>query len=420
MPEESTRGLMFSALHRFNNALENLDSFRKEKDLIDNVGFLDDFFSNFRSTTFVLQKSLANTPYIKTYEELRDKYFKNDLGKWFVETRNEIEKQHPFELIKKLLITVYKPQTAIVFKSELLSIENDLPYKSLITGLKNVLKATGFIEVHCSIEFIFTKAGENHDLYEELIGGIISMVHFLKDLYSAIDSPTELCDQLMSKIEKASFYHVPKDYLLIDDCVYYSEKDVFEIADRGTFILPPKPVHMSELLKPFYHSGIVTDSKEFLKGIVKLHCIIYTKQNNEILPTFFIVDNDDNCTIDSYYSTIRTTTYRKINELAHRVLAGNIKHITLVHEAYVYKDFSSFNESYVDRIKHRSGEVLMFSQIGKYFKYRSYDLDVARINDKDYVKQVLKQRPEENGVVEQSFFFPLFMAFNELKKNHSS
>lgn len=55
MTSTTTRGLLYSSLHRFNNALENLESFQKEKDIIENIGYLDDFFSNFRSTTFVLQ-----------------------------------------------------------------------------------------------------------------------------------------------------------------------------------------------------------------------------------------------------------------------------------------------------------------------------------------------------------------------------
>ena len=63
MTSTTTRGLLYSSLHRFNNALENLKSFQKEKDIIENIGYLDDFFSNFRSTTFVLQQSLAHTSY---------------------------------------------------------------------------------------------------------------------------------------------------------------------------------------------------------------------------------------------------------------------------------------------------------------------------------------------------------------------
>lgn len=107
MTSTTTRGLLYSSLHRFNNALENLESFQKEKDIIENIGYLDDFFSNFRSTTFVLQQSLAHTSYRSSYETLREKYLNNQLGNWFRDTRNEIEKQAPFELNKKILVSVY-------------------------------------------------------------------------------------------------------------------------------------------------------------------------------------------------------------------------------------------------------------------------------------------------------------------------
>ena len=43
MTSTTTRGLLYSSLHRFNNALENLESFQKEKDIIENIGYLDDF-----------------------------------------------------------------------------------------------------------------------------------------------------------------------------------------------------------------------------------------------------------------------------------------------------------------------------------------------------------------------------------------
>ena len=61
MTSTTTRGLLYSSLHRFNNALENLESFQKEKDIIENIGYLDDFFSNLRSTTFVLQQKAPFT-----------------------------------------------------------------------------------------------------------------------------------------------------------------------------------------------------------------------------------------------------------------------------------------------------------------------------------------------------------------------
>lgn len=416
MPNTHNRGLLYSALQRFNNALENLDLFRKEKDLIDNIGYLDNFFSNYRSTTFVLQKSLSGTEFKVIYETLRDKYFNNDLGKWFVETRNEIEKQNPFDLNKCLYVTVYHPQRATILVTKSFSVENDVPYSDIIDKFLAFIKALQPIEVHFSIEFVFSKTGESRDLYEDLIGGITAMVGFLRELYSAIGDITPLCENLISKIEAATFYKVPKEYLFIDDCVYYPTKDTFEIADRQALLLKGEPISISQMFKSIKYPGIISDSKDFLKAIVWHHVFLYIKQNNSIMPTFFIVDNNNKCVADSFESTIRTTVYRKINDLAKLVLQGNIKHITLVHEGYVYKDFSHHNEAYIDRVKYKSGEVLMFDQIGKYNKYRTYVLDVTRVNDAKYIKERLKERPEDNSQIETSFFYPLYIAFKTIRE----
>ena len=45
MTSTTTRGLLYSSLHRFNNALENLESFQKEKDIIENIGYYSDGYS---------------------------------------------------------------------------------------------------------------------------------------------------------------------------------------------------------------------------------------------------------------------------------------------------------------------------------------------------------------------------------------
>ena len=161
----------------------------------------------------------------------------------------------------------------------------------------------------------------------------------------------------------------------------------------------------------------IYDSKEFLIALIKLHIVIYLQQNNKIMPTFFIVDSHDKCTIESFDSTIRTTAYRKINDLAKRVRTGDIKHITLLHECYVYENFKHHNKPYVDRIQYSTQEALAFYQIGKYIKYRVYTFDVKKLKDRQYIKETLKMRPEDNGLIENSLFYPLFLAFKEIRSH---
>ncbi len=162
----NNKGIMFTALQRFYGALSNLDKFASANNLIDNVVCLDDFFSSFRSTSFVLQCALAHTEYEPLYDKFRQKYLKeNRVCKWMVETRNEVEKQHPFDLLKQVYVTIYTPVSAMILKSETFTVENDVEYQTLVESLKDELKKINTVEVHFSLDFRFRKADDNADLY---------------------------------------------------------------------------------------------------------------------------------------------------------------------------------------------------------------------------------------------------------------
>ncbi|MRT93047.1 hypothetical protein [Ancylomarina sp. 16SWW S1-10-2] len=85
---KNSRGLLYPALHKFYSALSSLEKFEKGSNFFDNICHLDNFFSEYRNITFVLQKSLAKTEFRTVYEKLRDKYLVNDVGKWFIGKRN--------------------------------------------------------------------------------------------------------------------------------------------------------------------------------------------------------------------------------------------------------------------------------------------------------------------------------------------
>ena len=63
MTSTTTRGLLYSSLHRFNNALENLESFQKEKE-----GIAPNKLEQFRRVrdTYTHLAIWTNTPWIAT------------------------------------------------------------------------------------------------------------------------------------------------------------------------------------------------------------------------------------------------------------------------------------------------------------------------------------------------------------------
>lgn len=63
-------GLLYPAYQKFYSAISCLNRFCKEQDFFQNIASLDTFFSEYRSITLVMQKSLAHTQHINTYKDL--------------------------------------------------------------------------------------------------------------------------------------------------------------------------------------------------------------------------------------------------------------------------------------------------------------------------------------------------------------
>lgn len=218
------RGLLYPALHKFYSALSHLEEFEKGKDFFENITHLDVFFSEYRNVTFVLQKSLKGSPFIEVYETLRDKYLVNDTGKWFVEKRNEVLKQQPFDLEKKIAITIYSGEYHLTLPERVFTIENDVAYASIIDELQSLFRHINPIEVMFSAEFFFYERGEQIELYENFISGIDQMRALLNGLKEAINETCELCDKLETKINSFNFSKIPKNFLFIATTTFFFVK----------------------------------------------------------------------------------------------------------------------------------------------------------------------------------------------------
>lgn len=174
----------------------------------------------------ILQKSLAHTEYKSIYEKNGDKYLLEEIGKWFVEKRNEVSKQHPFNLEKRISITLYSPQTSIPLAERIFTIENDVENSTIIESLRTFLIDINPVEVFFSVEFSFYEKGQNKELCNDLILGINNMKMFLLSIREEIEEECELCDQLEQRVNKMIFYQVPKNMLFIEDFVFYCQEDL--------------------------------------------------------------------------------------------------------------------------------------------------------------------------------------------------
>ena len=171
--------LLLSAYQKLYAALESIERFSKGQDLFDNITCIDNFLSEYRNVTFVLQKSLAHTDYLSKYESLRDKYLKNPQCLWLVDKRNEVLKERPFALEKQLILNLYLPHTRGVFPSESYTIEDEVDYASLIESVKNRIGSIPAIEVFFSTEFIYKEKGSDINLFSTINYGIDSILSLL-------------------------------------------------------------------------------------------------------------------------------------------------------------------------------------------------------------------------------------------------
>ena len=410
----NNENLMYSAFHRFYGALRSINAFSLENDLIDNISSLDNFFSSFRSTTFVLQKSVAHTEFEQNYEALCRKYLnENPICKWMVTTRNEIEKQHPFNLEKEVFVTVYSPVSAIVMRSIVFTVENDVEYKTLVSSLKEFLSKINHVEIHFSLEFKFRKTNDDRNLYKDITVAILQMTGLLMEMYETIGAPSRLCDNLKEKILDLESQFSQAEIFFVDDYVYYPTDDKFERGERYLPVLPQTSLDVKEIAKRCGAECLSYDSKEFYKMLARLHLKVYKKQDGNLMPAIFVVNRDNKCSVVTFNATIRTTMYRKVNEIADSVIANDVKYVVLICLAYNYKDLSSHNLPYFKRTQYSTNELLLVQQVGEGFVPRTIQFDVRRINDSQYVKDVLKNIYDNKLIIQNSVLYPIYLAIQK-------
>lgn len=401
----NSRGMLYPALHKFYNALSSLEKFEKGTNFFDNINYLDNFFSEYRNVTFVLQKSLAHTLFMPVYEKFRDQYLVNNVGKWFIEKRNKVLKQQPFNLQKRITITIYSGQV-LSLPELVFTIDNDVKISTIVDSLRGTFMKMGQLEVMFSAEFLFYESGHTEDLYDNLIFGINQMKLFLTDVKKAVDSECRLSDELERRIDKMNFYQVPKDLLFVDDYIFYCKNEYFEKASRVALQFGPHPIRVPiEKLNETYPDGDVFNKFELM------HLVIFQMQK-KLLPTCMILYGDDTFELVTFGFSIKTTLYRKFNEIADRIESDKIVSILFVTEMYIYEKDKIENLDSRERIRHAESEILAFYMIDKYLAVRTHGYDTIQIDDFKYIATIMFA--ESSGNELPAFMDPVAQEFGRL------
>jgi len=412
--KQNNRGLLYSAYQKLYSALSSLEKFEKGTNFFDNISHLDNFFSEYRNVTFMIQKSLAHTEFRDVYEENRKSYLLNDVCKWFIDKRNEVLKQQPFDLEKRIRIVIFTTRDNHVLPELSFTIENDVEYSTLVESMRDFLTSFHLVEVMFSAEFSFYENGHNEDLYDNFISGINNMKLFMKAMKNALSENCTLSDQLEQKIDELKFHRIPKNMLLIDDYVFYTRTGEFEKASRVELSLgiasPKAPVAGLDKLFP--------ECKNLFEKFVMMHLVVYQQQRH-IMPTFFVIFSDQTMQFTSFDSSIKTTVYRKLYEIANRIENEEIVDVMYVGEMYRYADIQQIIDMEArERIEHATSELLVFFNTDQELNTRSYAFDTAHIDDMQYIISVLDGA--DNQMDKLAFMIPAINEFKRLNQKRQS
>ena len=367
MKKEEMGDLLLPAYQKLYAALQSLERFSKGQDLFENIACIDSFLSEFRNVTFVLQKSLAHTEYISEYTILRDKYLKKEDCSWLLEKRNQVTKEKPFNLEKSFILTLYLPNGAGVFPTDPYTIEDEADYSSIIEMVKRVIEGIPSIEVFFSVEFVYREIDSERNLFGTIDHGINAIMTLLEELNRTIGGKVSKTRELVvEKINDLHFHKAPKDFWFIDDYVFYRKDHVFEKGTRCEMIMPYNPESSYKVLCNMV--GIKNEGnyvEETFRAFELMHIATFTMQK-KLMPTIMTLKNDGTVAIVSYDASIKTTTYRKINEIAREIRNGApIVAVFHVCEMLLYNDPEAYNQDYAYRSQGEHTDLLSFNMVTK-------------------------------------------------------
>lgn len=407
--------LLYPAYQKLYSALCNLDRFDKEANFFDNISSLDGFFSEYRNITFVIQAQLKHTEHYAAYERNRDRYLQDH---WFVDKRNETTKRQSFPLVKEIQLTLYFPHLEATVLSKEFSVENDKPLESLLSELKEFLSTIDQTEVFFSVAFSFHEKNSDVDLLDKLVSGVSSMRQFMEAMERDTQENGLLCDQLKKKIMGMKFLHIPRDFFLVNDYVYYPQTDSF---DRGARLATTfsdggksRRAPLAGWTQCINYAGTPFDNFTFI------HAVLYGMQsgkNKDLMPVIMVVYGDNTFDMDVFHTSIKTTMYRKINETAKRISSQDIKEVFYMSlYSFVPKELIVLATS-KERIAASDTDLLVCACINERLEEQEYVFDGRELDKPEYIAHIMKHGMTNSLRVSRLNLHPIWQAFRNKQKS---
>ena len=400
-------GLLYPAYQKFYSAICSLERFNKDQDFFENIASLDAFFSEYRSITLVMQKSLAHTSYIDIYKE---KVATGCFDPWINTQRVKSVHTHPVEFSKIIDITIYYPNREFTILSESYSVDNDVQLSTLNDSLKEVFSRINPIEVFFSASYSFPEKDTGEDVLKKALLGIETMQIFMDEMYTAVGENCSICEQLREKISHSHILHTQTDFLTVDDYVYYPIKDEFERGGRLIGSLGGSMIHSRSPLKMMNHFRSVTEDDYFQKFVI-MHILIGA---TDLMPTFMLVYQDKTFQLITFHADIKTTFYRKINEIAEIVMSDDVLEVFYM-MTYVMCDYSEENivKSSKERLSLGKEEFLTFMKVDSNLNEEEYVFDEAILRDHEKLANRLLKGSNKKLNMGADNMMPIVSAFRK-------
>lgn len=297
-------------------------------------------------------------------------------------------KEQPFQLVKQIEISIYFPYCGIDVLTRTFTVENDVELTSLLDDLKAFLSSNQTNEVFFSAKFFFYEKDTKEDLYDKLMSGIKAMEDFLTAMKQDIGEQCQLCDAISKKIAEMHFLLLPRDILFVIDYVYYPFTEEFERAGRMAMLMG-KGGQMPKVSLSNLDDGMFAQAgNNYFEKFIIMNTVIKTA---DLMPTIWTVYGDNTFTMDIFHSDIKTTIYRKMNELADNILKSDIKEIycmmtyTLCSTETVTPEMTS-----KERVVQGMEDYLTFIRIDKDLNEEEYSFEGSKLEDLGYVGNQLR------------------------------
>ncbi len=208
---------------------------------------------------------------------------------------------------------------------------------------------------------------------------------------------------------------------LVDDYIYYPKQDTFE---RGNVFLGLIGNEKDRTIRRAPLKGFMDldfgnyDGTPFGKFTLMHVFILHSNPTTDLMPTFMIVFKDGTYDMIMFHSTIKTTVYRTINEVADIIRSNDVEEVFWVTTYLLYVNAPHvLSMPSKDRqiVEHK--EILTCMKVDRNLNEMEYSFETDKLSDTSYINHCLHHKPHNHLEIGNTNLTPIINAFKARKSN---